>query len=66
MVANVHRADIAKVCSSKRDLHMFLTVEMGFYLPALPFTNMAWLSAIWQGTKKVSASVMGLIANIFL
>jgi len=41
--ANVNRSDITRVFQTKRELHMFLTVEMEYYLPAVEYTNMEWL-----------------------
>lgn len=53
---NVHRNSIQNVFTTKKGLHEFLTIQMQYYLPAVQYTNMAWLSGIWKGKKKVCIS----------
>jgi hypothetical protein len=45
---------VASVLSTKRELRQFLTIELEYCLPAPQYTNVDWLSDIWQGKRKVS------------
>jgi hypothetical protein len=53
----VHRNDISGVFTTKKGLHEFLTIEIKYFLPPIQYTNMDWLSDIWQGKRKVIASL---------
>ena len=51
------REEIAVICSTKRNLHTFLTCDMDYALPALEFTTLEWLGAIWRGDCQVSLNL---------
>ena len=55
------REEIAVICSTKRNLHTFLTCDMDYALPALEFTTLEWLGAIWRGDCQVSLHIHKLI-----
>ena len=62
----VSKAQISQVFSTKKGLHEFLTIEMEFCLPPLPYTNIDWLCDIWKAEKKVSASLKHLGLTLIL
>ena len=51
--ATVKKQEIGLVFQDKKGLHEFLTEEMEFYLPVLPYVKIDWLRDIWAGKKKV-------------
>ncbi len=49
----VTKQDVGRIFQDKKGLHEFLTVEMEYHLPSLPYTSVEWLRDIWAGEKKV-------------
>ena len=53
MSTTVSKQAIGVVFENKKGLHEFLTVEMEYFLPGIPYVNVEWLRDIWSGDKKV-------------
>ena len=52
----VNKQEVNGVFSTKKGLHEFYSVELEFFLPPLPYTNIDLLRDISSGRKKVCSS----------
>jgi ribosome-associated toxin RatA of RatAB toxin-antitoxin module len=50
----VSKNQIEGVFTTKKGLNEFMSIEMEYCMPPIQYTNVGWLSEIWQGRKKVS------------
>ena len=52
---DVPKAKLREIFSTPSECFHFLTLEHGFHLPPRPYTDMDFMSELWDGTRKAYA-----------
>lgn len=53
---DVPKAKLREIFSTPSECFHFLTLEVGYHLPPRPYTDMDFMSEIWDGTRKAIKS----------
>ena len=56
MNVKIERGKIRDIFGTPKECFDFLTLEVGYHLPPRPYTDMDWMSAIWDGSRKAVLS----------
>ena len=49
---DIPKSRLAEIFGTPKECFDFLTVEVGYHLPDRPYCDMAWMSDIWDGSRK--------------